>query len=103
MRELFMEGMDHPATVVCYTLPEAARALGRSELTLKRWIEDDLIPEPVLRDTTRAYRHYSSGELQAIARVLAQHEREFTYYASTHTVTRERMMQTLHAYRATHI
>lgn len=95
--------MEHPATVVCYTVPEAARAMGRTEITFKRWIEDDMIPAPVLRDTTRGYRQYSAGELTTIARILAEHEREFTYYMFTHTQTRERIMQAIHGYRATHI
>lgn len=91
--------MEYPHTTECFTLPEAARALGRTEITLKKWIEDDLIPEPILRDTTRGYRQYSVGELTIVARVLALHEQEFSYYAYNHTQTREQIMQQLFGYR----
>lgn len=100
MREVFVDGMDDPATVEAFTLPEAARALGRSELTLKRWIEDDLVPEPILRDTVRGYRLYSVGELRVIAQVLLDHEREYAYYRTEHELTKHRLMQQMQGYRA---
>jgi hypothetical protein len=103
MREVYVEGMEHPVNIEAYTIPDASRALGRSDLTVKRWIEDDLIPGPVLKDTVRGYRVYSAGELRAIADVLRRHEVTFSYYATAHTTTREHMMQALHAYRARHI
>lgn len=102
-REVVVPGMDHPVVVEAYTVPEAARALGRAELTMKRWLADDLIPEPILVDTLRGYRQYSVGELQSIAQVLVAHEREYTYYSSTHRLTRERIMQQVSAYRAHYI
>lgn len=89
--------------VESFTLPEAAKALGRTEITLKRWIEDDLIPEPILRDTSYGYRQYSVGELSVIAHELQEHEREFSYYALSHTACRERIMQHVFAYRQQHI
>ncbi len=95
--------MEYPATVEAYSVPEAARALGRTELTLKRWIDDDLVPAPILRDTTKGYRQYSVGELRVIARVLYVHEQEFSYYAATHVYTREQIMQQIHGFRAHHI
>ena len=103
LREVTAEDMEYPATVEAYTVPEAAKALGRTELTLKRWIEEDLIPAPILRDTTKGYRQYSVGELRVIARVLQVHEQEFSYYATTHTQTREQIMQQMHGYRANNI
>lgn len=95
--------MEFPQVVEAFTLPEAARALGRTELTLKRWIAEDLIPAPILRDTTRHYFQYSVGELDVIARELQEHEREFTYYAVAHTATRERIAQHMFAFRQQHI
>jgi hypothetical protein len=95
--------MEYPTVVEAFTVPEAARALGRTELTFKRWIEDDLVPEPILQDTTRGYRQYSIGELRAMARVLAEHETEYKYYATTHTLTRERLMQAVFGYRANNV
>lgn len=95
--------MDHPAVVESYTLSEAAQALGRSELTLKKWINDDLVPEPVLRETIHGYRVYSVGELTIMARVLAEHERDYSYYTQQHDVTRNTMQQLLHGYRMLHV
>lgn len=105
MREVVDEHghMEFPQTVESFTVPEAAAALGRTELTLKRWIEDDLIPQPILRDTSRNYRQYSVGELTVIARELQEHEREFRYYATAHTATRERIAQHVFAYRQQHV
>jgi hypothetical protein len=91
--------MEYPATVECFSLPEAAKALGKAELTLKRWVEDDLVPEPVLKDTTRGYRQYSVGELRVIAQVLVEHEQNYSYYAATHTITKERLYQAVFGYR----
>lgn len=98
-----MDGMDHPVSANAYTLPEAARALGRSELTFKRWVSEDLIPGPVLLDVVRGYRHYSEGELKVIARELAVHEKEFSYYTVKHVRTRENIMQAMEGYRRTSI
>ena len=95
--------MDFPASVECFTLPEAAKALGRSELTLKKWINDDLLPEPVLRDTVRGYRHYSVGELRVISSILAEHERSNAYYTVSSRETQIRLMQAVHAYRMQYI
>jgi hypothetical protein len=75
-------------TVRAYTVPEAARALGKSELTFKRWIAERMIPEAILVDTVRGYRHYTEIELNSIAIVLRRHEREFSYYAKQHRQTR---------------
>lgn len=102
-REVTAEGMEYPHVVEAFTLPEAARALGRTELTLRRWLEEDMLPAPLLHDTSRHYRQYSVGELEVIARELKEHEREFTYYARTHHACRERIMQHVFAYRQLHI
>lgn len=102
-REVVAGEMDHPAVVESYTLSEAAQALGRSELTLKKWINDDLVPEPVLRETIHGYRVYSVGELTIMARVLAEHERDYSYYTQQHDVTRNTMQQLLHGYRMLHV
>jgi hypothetical protein len=99
LREVYVEGMDYPEVVECYTIPEAARALGKTEITFKRWLKEDLIPEPILKDTLRNFRHYSAGEVRVMARVLAQHEQSFSYYAVHHTHTREQMMQQMFGYR----
>lgn len=103
LREVTAPDMEYPQVVEAFTLPEAARALGRTELTLKRWIEDDLIPEPILRDTSRGHRQYSVGELRILATQLQEHELESAYYARTHTARREQVMQHMFAFRQHHV
>lgn len=100
MKELYTDDMDHPVCVEAFTLPEAAKALGRSELGVKRWVADGIIPPPYLRDTIRNFRHYSAGELRVIARVLKEHEEEFRYLSAKHTVTIHTMWQAVQAFRA---
>lgn len=103
LKEVFTDEMDHPVCVETFTVPQAARALGRSELAFKRWITDGLIPPPILKDTVRRYMHYSLGELRTIARVLRDHEDEFKYFTAKHTGTIEVMWQAMHGYRATKV
>ena len=99
-REVQTDDMEYPTTVEAFTIPEAARALGRTELTLRRWIADDLVPEPILIDTTYHYRQYSAGELRIIAQHIAVHERSFSYYGVAHTTVKEQIMQGVFGFRA---
>lgn len=73
--------------VSCYSVPEAAKALGRTPLTLKSWIASEMVPPPILADTTYGYMQYSKAELQSIAKVLHKHEKVFSYLLKTHTDT----------------
>lgn len=102
-RELYTADMDHPVYVESFTVPQAARALGRSELCLKRWIQEGIVPAPILKDTVRNYNHYSAGELQVIARALRQHEIDFKYLTAKHTATIHALWQGMQAYRATRV
>lgn len=86
--------------VEAFTVPESARALGRTVICIKRWIAEGIIPPPVLRDTSRGYKHYSVGELTTIARELARHEEEFKYLTVKHTPTIHTLWQSVQAYRA---
>jgi hypothetical protein len=95
--------MDHPVSVESFTIPQAAEALGRSLSTLRRWVEADKIPAPYLQDTQRGYMVYSVGELEVIARIVAQFEQEFVYLATGHTHIVETLHQVVHGYRAQYI
>lgn len=61
------------------------------------------MPLPYLRETTHGHTVYSVGELEVICRVLAQHETEFAYLTSQHTVIVETLFQFVHAHRAHNI
>lgn len=86
-----------------YTIPEAAAALGKALLTLKRWIQQGIVPEPVVTDTVKGHKHYTKGELQSIARILIEHEAEYTYLKQTHTDTVSRLHEVVSAYREAHM
>ena len=95
--------MDHPESVETFSIPQAADALGRSLATLRRWIEADKVPAPYLEEVVRKNKVYSVGELQTIARVISQHERDFIYLATQHSHIVETLRQAVHAYRAEYI
>ena len=82
-----------------FNITEAAEALGRSLPNFRRWVNNEMIPEPVLRETTRRLFCYSGGELQLIAQVLARHEQEFSYFCEKHTQVVEEIAQAIHGYR----
>lgn len=103
IREVIHGDMDHPVSVESFTVPQAAEALGRSVSTIRRWIEADRIPAPYLEDVTHHHRVYSAGELEVLARLIAQHEREFVYLVAEHTHIVETLHQAIHAYRAQYI
>lgn len=84
-----------------FTVGEAAEALGKTELTFRRWIEKDLVPAPYLVDANGRAKVYSKGELEVIARVLARHSEEFQYLCEKHEHVRHNMHQHMQAYRTT--
>jgi hypothetical protein len=92
--------MDHPVAVESFSIVQAADALGKSAITLRRWIDADKIPAPYLQDVSKKNYVYSAGELRVVARVLSQHEREFTYLVSEHNHVVETLHQAVHAYRS---
>lgn len=100
VREVICNSMDHPVAVESFTIPQAAEALGRGVATIRRWLQADRIPAPYLEDAARHHMVYSAGELEVIARVIAEHEREFVYLIAEHTHIVESLHQAVHAYRA---
>lgn len=92
-----------PVVVACYTVREASQALARSELTLRRWIKDGIVPRPRLHDTSYGYMHYSRGELKVISRILARHEEEFDYLHKKHTSTIGNLWAAVESYRSSKV
>lgn len=89
--------------VESYSVPVTADALGRTKLSIKKWIRDGIIPPPVWRDTSRNFLHYTVGELSTIARVLAEHESSFVYLSTKHTSTIEALWEAVRVYRSSNI
>jgi predicted site-specific integrase-resolvase len=92
--------MDHPEVVETYTITEAAAAIGVGVNTLRRWVDADKFPGPVLEETVHRYRVYSRGELEAAHRVLARHALSFSYLSSHDRHVIEDIHQAVHGYRA---
>lgn len=104
VKEVLVPG--NPPTVMpleAFSLIRAAEALGITRLTLSRWVDDEMVPAPVLLDAVRRYRHYSRGELEVIARELRRHHQEFTYYAKNHVTTTHMIFQAMQGYRESYI
>lgn len=102
-KEVFTDAMDHPTIAEVYTIPEAAKALGKTPLTIKRWIRDDLIPPPVLLDTIHGYQHYSRGEMEIIAELLGQYSKDYSYIVSNDNPFVHSVWQRLEHYRRTQV
>ena len=102
-KEVTTDDADHPMYLEVFTVPEFAKFLGRTPLTVKRWISDRLLPPPILRCTTYGYAHYSKAEATIIEAVLLEHMREYEYLHHTHSVTINRLWQSVEAYRKSHM
>ena len=102
-REVFHEDMETPAIVETYTIPQAAEALGKSEVNFRRWLQRDLVPAPYLRETTRNLLVYSRGEMQVLVEQLARHEESFAYYCAQHETAKHSIFQHMQAYRASYV
>ncbi len=102
-KEVTADGLSHPVSAVVYTIPMAATALGKTPLTLRRWINEGLIPPPILQCTTHGYMHYSQAELQLISKLLYKHSKEYDYLHSTHQTIINSIWQSIEAHRKSHI
>lgn len=89
--------------VESYSIPKAAEALGRTKLSLKKWIRDGIIPPPIWKDVSRGFDQYTVGELSVIARVLVEHQSSFVYVSVKHTATIGAIWNALTLFRETNI
>jgi hypothetical protein len=87
-------------SLITFTIPEAAEALGKSLPNFRRWITTELIPPPYLKDASRGHYCYCIGELQILARILAAHEREYAYFCAKHETVSNQMHQMIGGFRA---
>lgn len=102
-KEVTVVDSDTPIYAVVFSITDTAKALGRTVLTIRRWIAEKLIPPPRLACTSHGYMHYSEGELKLIAKILSEHEEEYNYLHHTHVLTINRIWQHIEAYRKEHI
>lgn len=86
-----------------FTIAEAAEAIGRNELTFRRWVDRDMVPAPYLVDKNSRAKLYSKGELEVIARILARHSVEFQNLCETHAHVIHTMHQHMQAYRTHYV
>lgn len=93
-------GMRRVRMLGTYTIPDAALALGKSVPNFRRWINNGLIPAPYLKDRERGHFCFCTEELRIIARILAEHERDFAYFCAAHEVTSNQIHQSILGYRA---
>ena len=88
-----------PICMDVFTLPESAKFLGKSIITFKRWINDNIIPPPILSCTSYNYMHYSLGELQSIVRILKEHEKNYEYLSTANDKTINQLWHDIEEYR----
>ena len=84
VREAYVSSRKMPVNAETFTLRETADALGRSYLTVRKWILDGIIPKAVFSQSTTGYDLYHKEELQILAKIIHKHEKEFCYIHITH-------------------
>jgi len=72
------------ASLHSFSLSEAADALGRSLITFRKWVSQNLVPGPIFADVTKGNFCYTAPEITAIAEGLSSHERDFVYLGVAH-------------------
>lgn len=102
-REVIFDGEDELYVYECYTLREAAEALGRSLLTIRSWIEKEFIPPPVCKGSRPTHQQYTRYELDAIAFVLSEHSKHSKYISSKDTPVIERLHDAVWSAREAHL
>lgn len=100
-KEVVVEGTDEPTYAYVYTIPNLARVLNRTPLTVKRWIQEGTIPKPIITDTARNYKHYSVGEYELLRDFLRRREvgEGLQYFNISQEDDIERLYQRFEGYR----
>lgn len=92
-REVRVDGIPGTMVMESFGLREAGAALGRSLLTIRSWIENEIIPAPFATGVlgNGKYKQYFRFELEAIAEVLVEHERHSKYVTDSDVETIDRL------------
>ncbi|MCK5307071.1 MAG: hypothetical protein KAJ73_00535 [Zetaproteobacteria bacterium] len=98
-REVVCDARDNPFNANVFSMSEAAAALGRTLVTLNRYLSEDMLPYPIIYTTSHGYKQFSRGELNLIAKCLAKHAEEFDYFHKSHFSTIERIHSVIERYR----
>jgi hypothetical protein len=99
MREVEIIETGQIGVLECYTLRETGAALGRSLLTIRSWLKNELFPAPALRATGTGYPQFCREELDVAARILARHEKFSRYLSATHESTITQLHEAMDAVR----
>jgi hypothetical protein len=75
-----------PRVIECYTVAEAAVALGRGLATIRRWTQEGRIPRPRLKESAHRAGVYSRGELNIIGSVMREYGAQGDYLTETSPV-----------------
>ena len=95
-----VNGVDELVVVEGYTLRETGEALGKSMLTIRSWIENQIIPDPFCWESSSGYQQYARFELDVIADILAEHEETSSYISTKDTALIEELWGCVEQVRA---
>lgn len=98
------------ARVLTFTVKESAQVLGSyNEQSIYRWIRDGRLP-PMMYTAYEETQGksgtydaeiavYIEGEMYEMARILNEHQQEYSYYRACHTDTVDKLYDAVEAYR----
>lgn len=94
-RRVFYPANNYTKVRLTFTLAQLAVLLGRNDAVVKRWLDKDLVPSPVVpvagEDGLVETHAYVSSEVLAISKVLIEHFKRTPYYRKDHTETKEKI------------
>lgn len=84
-------------------MQEAAHALGKSINTIKKWINENKIPAPILKCSSHGYLQYSEGELHVIAKFFSEFSNENVYLSKSNASILESLWQQMEGHRRSNV
>lgn len=95
-----VEGVEDLLVLEGFTLRETGEALGRSLLTIRSWIENEIILAPFCFEAATGYQQYTRFELDALSEILCEHEQHSQYVSSQDAALIERMHEVMEIARS---